>query len=339
MIELNEEQIKNNWVTSIDEIKVSICCIAYNQELYISEAIDSFLKQKTSFPFEILISDDCSSDATKEIIERYVRKYPGIIKSVGVDKNLGANGNILNVFSHAKGNYIAFCEGDDYWIDDNKLQVQFEAMESNPDIKFSFHPCYLQKNDKLNESRSFYKGPNFKLFNINDVLSSLNQFAPTASYMFHISVIDIIPDWFTKAPVGDLFLELYGMKKNEGLYIPNIHSVYRIASLGSWSTETQKETTTHKNRHLKLIEYLTFAQKDFPEYVNAFSRKKAYIFLSLATRAVKVGNYQDFKKYLKAANEHYEKLDFRHNFFNYMHKYPQFIRMFITIKNRFLQNK
>ncbi|HDR2326701.1 TPA: glycosyltransferase [Enterobacter kobei] len=339
MIELNEEQIKKNWVTSSDKIKVSICCIAYNQELYISEAIDSFLKQKTSFPFEILISDDCSSDATKEIIERYVRKFPSIIQSVGADKNLGANGNILNVFSHAKGKYIAFCEGDDYWVDDNKLQVQFEAMESNPNIKFSFHPCYLLKNSCLNKSRTFYKGPNLKVFDINDVLSSLNQFAPTASYMFHISVIDLIPDWFSKAPVGDLFLEIYGMKNSGGLYIPDIKSVYRIASIGSWSTETQKETATHKNRHLKLIEFLTFAQKDFPEYGNAFSHKKAYIFLSLATRAVKVGNYQDFKKYLEAANEHYEQLDFRHKIFNCMHKFPQIIRMFITMKNRLSQSK
>ncbi|MBA7751026.1 glycosyltransferase [Enterobacter sp. RHBSTW-01064] len=334
MIEINDEQIKKDWITSIEEIKVSICCIAYNQELYISETIDSFLKQKTNFPFEILVSDDCSTDATKEIIEQYVHKFPGIIKSVGVAKNLGANGNIMNVLSHAKGNYIAFCEGDDYWIDDNKLQVQLEAMESNPHIKFSFHPCYLLNNNVLNESRSFYKGPNPTVFHIKDVLNSLNQFAPTASYMFHRSLIDTIPDWFINAPVGDLFLELYGMKSSGGLYIPDINSVYRLASLGSWSTETQKETTTHKNRHLKLIEFLSLAQKDFSEYSNAFSRKKAYIFLSLATRAVKVGNYQDFNKYLKAANEHYKQLDFRHKFFNYMHKLPLVIRLFIKMKNK-----
>ncbi|MFX2663648.1 hypothetical protein, partial [Enterobacter kobei] len=194
-------------------------------------------------------------------------------------------------------------------------------------------------NNILNESRSFYKGPNPTVFHIKDVLNSLNQFAPTASYMFHRSLIDNIPDWFINAPVGDLFLELYGMKSSGGLYIPDINSVYRLASLGSWSTETQKETTTHKNRHLKLIEFLSFAQNDFPGYDKAFSRKKAYIYLSLATRAVKVGNYRDFYEYLKAANGHNEQLDFRHKFFNYMHKFPLAIRLFIKMKNKFSHNK
>lgn len=104
---------------------VSICCITYNHESYIKEALDGFVMQKTNFPFEIVISDDCSKDGTREIIAEYKAKHPNLIRDVSPKKNMGAIPNFLYVQKEAIGKYVALCEGDDYWTDPYKLQSKW----------------------------------------------------------------------------------------------------------------------------------------------------------------------------------------------------------------------
>jgi len=116
---------------------VSICCIAYNQEQYIRETLDSFLKQQTSFPFEILIHDDASTDRTADIIREYAAKHPGIVKPLCQTENQHSKGIPVGVtfnYPRAQGKYIALCEGDDFWTDPLKLQKQFDFMEANPEF-------------------------------------------------------------------------------------------------------------------------------------------------------------------------------------------------------------
>lgn len=118
------------------EPKVSICCITYNHVTYIAQAIESFLMQKTTFPFEILIHDDASTDGTSEIIRDYERKYPDIIKPIYQTENQYSQGRSISAtyqFPRAKGRYIALCEGDDYWTDPLKLQKQVDFLEANPE--------------------------------------------------------------------------------------------------------------------------------------------------------------------------------------------------------------
>ncbi len=115
---------------------VSICCIAYNQEKYIRETLEGFLKQKTSFPFEILIHDDASTDRTADIIREYAAKYPGIIKPICQTENQHSKGIPVGItfnYPRALGKYIALCEGDDFWTDPLKLQKQFDFMEAHPE--------------------------------------------------------------------------------------------------------------------------------------------------------------------------------------------------------------
>ena len=116
-------------------IMVSICCITYNQEKYIKDAIEGFLMQKTNFLFEIIIHDDASTDKTADIIREYQQKYPDKIRTILQKENQYKKGvrNSYTVFKEAKGKYIAFCEGDDYWIDENKLQKQVNYMEEHED--------------------------------------------------------------------------------------------------------------------------------------------------------------------------------------------------------------
>jgi glycosyltransferase involved in cell wall biosynthesis len=125
----------------MDNIKVSILCLTYNHAQFISKALDSFLSQKTDINYEILINDDASTDGTIEIIKEYQKKYPTIIKPVFHAENQYSKGKRNLVLRYlapkAKGEYLALCEGDDYWIDENKLQKQVDFLNNNKN--FAIH--------------------------------------------------------------------------------------------------------------------------------------------------------------------------------------------------------
>jgi len=144
----------------INKITVSICCITYNHENYIADAIESFLMQKTNFPIEILIHDDASTDNTAKIIRNYEKKHPEIIKPIYQKENQYSKGvrsiNKFN-FSRAQGKYIALCEGDDYWTDPLKLQKQVDFLEANPEYSL-VHTDIDKLYDKTNKIiKSYYK--------------------------------------------------------------------------------------------------------------------------------------------------------------------------------------
>ena len=115
------------------DVTVSIAMITYNHEGFISQAIEGVLMQQTSFPFELIIGEDCSTDNTRQICIEYREKYPEIIRLLLPEKNLGAWDNMENVLNVCRGKYISFCEGDDYWTDPLKLQKQIDFLESHPD--------------------------------------------------------------------------------------------------------------------------------------------------------------------------------------------------------------
>jgi len=121
---------------------VSICCITYNHEPYIREAIEGFLMQKTNFPIEIIIHDDASTDNTAGIIREYEQKHPEIFKCIYQKENQYSKGvrgiTARFTFPNARGKYIALCEGDDYWTDPLKLQKQVDFLEENEDYSFTY---------------------------------------------------------------------------------------------------------------------------------------------------------------------------------------------------------
>lgn len=122
-------------------ILVSIVCITYNHEPYLRQALDSFLMQKTSFAYEIVLAEDCSTDGTRKICEEYAEKYPDIIHYIYRDHNVGYNENEYEAMCAAKGKYIAYCEGDDNWTIPDKLQKQVDFLESHPDYSVCWHRC------------------------------------------------------------------------------------------------------------------------------------------------------------------------------------------------------
>ena len=147
------------------EIIVSVYVVTYNQEKYLRNCLDGIVMQKTNFKFEAIVIDDASTDTNPQIIKEYAERYPDIIKPVLLEENYWSQGinKFFAVFlPKAKGRYIAFCEGDDYWTFDEKLQRQVDFLESHPDYSMCFHN-YTVKNETA--QKFGYRG----LYNSRDV--------------------------------------------------------------------------------------------------------------------------------------------------------------------------
>lgn len=124
------------------DIAVSVMCICYNQVDYVADALDSFLAQRTSFPFEILVNDDCSTDGTTEVLLDYERRHPDLVRVVTHEENQYSKGIYpwgTFLLPRARGRYVALCEGDDFWCDPTKLQRQYDVMEADDSLTACVH--------------------------------------------------------------------------------------------------------------------------------------------------------------------------------------------------------
>ncbi len=251
-IKKTEQEIMKNWET--DEMMVSITCVAFNHEDYIHTTLNSFLEQETTFPFEILINDDVSTDRTVEILKGYEHEFPNIIKPVYQKENQYSQGinTMAILFPYIKGKYVAFCDGDDYWIDKKKLQTQVEEMDKHPDIDLSFHPTYRLEGDERTEVLAKRANCN-QIFTVKDSILGHGDFAETASMMFTARLISSLPEWFDTALPGDYVSEVMGAERGGSLYIDKIMSVYRSGLAEGWTTQELKKSTEERQESLTNI--------------------------------------------------------------------------------------
>lgn len=167
MINRTETDIMKKWKGTPDFPLLTIRCNTYNQEAYISQTIDGFLMQETDFPFRIVIHDDASTDKTGEIIKAYTQQYPNIIIPIVEKENQYSkyDGSILRITRpFLMGKYLAFCEGDDYWIDSYKLQKQVDFLEKNPEYVLCYTNFNIlhQQNGKMEMNLITTRPDNFK---------------------------------------------------------------------------------------------------------------------------------------------------------------------------------
>jgi glycosyltransferase involved in cell wall biosynthesis len=279
-------------------IKVSVCVISYEHEKYISNCLDSIISQKNDFEIEIIIRDDCSKDNSANIISDYAIRYPSLIKVLDGRRNIGMNANLLTVLNSCSGDYIAICEGDDFWLDDQKLAKQVSFMDINSDVSFCVHSCKLYKKNKLT-SVAFNKSSKVEFFGIEDILACDGQFSPTASYLFVREVVNQLPLWFATAPVGDLFIELYALTIGKGAFLTEPMSAYRIFSVGSWSDIARRgEQDKLIARMQNLLFCLTLVKNDMPSYELFIERKIEFTYYGLAIRYLLNDDIPNFEFYL-----------------------------------------
>lgn len=229
---------------------VSICMITYNHAAYIAQAIEGVLSQKTNFSIELIISNDKSTDQTDAIINKIIKEKDSqnIIKYINQENNLGMMQNSVFALNQCKGEFIALCEGDDYWTDENKLQKQIDFMKANDEISFTFHRAQILYNDNftLNYKHKSYRDK--EIVSTKNFLVKLGARFCTASVVFKRNVVQPLPDWFEKCHVGDFPLMFLALEKGKIGYLDDVMCVYRLASEGSWSQSNLKL----KNRFLNL---------------------------------------------------------------------------------------
>jgi len=227
---------------------VSVCMITYNHEKYIGRAIESVLAQEVDFPIEIIIGEDNSTDATREIVLEFEGKYPQIIKAVSNPTNLGMNGNLINILKQCQGRYIALLEGDDIWTSIYKLKKQVMFLEGNPECTICFHKTEVRIQES-GQIRGLW--PDFDpstITTIDDLLQ--NNYISTCTVMYRNVNIETFPNGFNKLGIGDWPLHIiYAQKGNIG-FLNETMAQYRVHSTGIFSTLTtlQKTETVFKAR-------------------------------------------------------------------------------------------
>lgn len=328
-----QEQIREHLIADT-ACPVSVVCTTYNHDKYIGKALDGFLSQKTDFPFEIIIHDDASTDNTRSIIDLYVAKYPLVIKPIYQEVNqysLGGFKPLVYAAQQATGRYLALCEGDDYWIEDTKLQQQYDALEAEGSLDFCFHSAYQLKNDVLDDVPSWvYTGR--RVLHVKDILeSSDGTFAPTASYMIRREVLDLLPEWFfERAPVGDFFIEMYGAKRGGALYLDSPMSVYRSMSEGSWNVNTYSNDEVFQKVLKAMLESVNLMESDFPGMDESFRWKRAWLYSFGAFNYLRIGKYPDFRKYIDMAVDENGFFSKKQKIAYYLRRWPKFAKWIIS---------
>jgi len=226
------------------QIRVSVLCLAYNHEKYIRRALEAFVSQKTAFHFEVLIHDDASTDGTANIIREYAEKYPDLIRPVFQKENQYSQ-KIPIFKTHVnhliRGDYVALCEGDDYWTDCEKLQKQFDVMERHPECSICVHRIQEVKEDGV--PNGFFRPRVAMEEQMLDTQQFLNirekyPFQTGCYFMrtkYWVEMYEHPAEFRKPAKVGDEPMLLYMAAFGKMYYLPECMSAYRMFSIGSWS--------------------------------------------------------------------------------------------------------
>lgn len=284
---------------------VSICCITYNQEKFIEECLNSFIMQKVNFPIEIVISNDCSTDSTQNIIDEFKSKYHNLIRDVSPKNNIGVVNNFWNAFNSCKGKYIALCEGDDFWTDENKLQKQVDFLEANPDFTLCFHSVRVFYEDG---SKPDYYYPRFDQienrteFDFNDLIKQ--NFIQTNSVVYRSlrDKVEEVYDISEQLLPLDWFMHLLHANHGKIKYFSDAMSCYRKNIQGIWSSDYEWKYAYER------LNFFKTSKKIFDKkYHNLLDESILWIYRKLKIDSV---TKKDFSKIAQIANRYPEDLTY-----------------------------
>lgn len=251
---------------------ISVCVITYNQVDFIGKALQGVLEQqRDSFNLEIVVGDDCSTDGTDSVIEKFFEKHPDLIKFNRRQENLGMHGNWAKSISDCKGDFIAILEGDDYWCDNHKLEKQLERLKTSPNASLcftnarvllpdgKFHPYdYVDKEGRNHTTASFLA------LNFNPI--------PTCSILFRKTAFDGFPPPYYQSPFADWVLHSILIQNGEFLYLDSPTCVYRQHAGGVWSGIESEKQLTNKLKALHIIKNLV--QEELRGFVSGAIRNQ-----------------------------------------------------------------
>ena len=283
----------------VDNIMVSVAMITYMHEKYIRHALDSVLMQKVNFLYEIVIGDDASSDGTVEILKEYAKSFPDKFKLILREKNVGMNNNAYDVYINCTGRYIAELEGDDYWLDENKLQKQVDFLEKNSDFSCVAHSCSMvnEKEETLMEVYSSFCTE--KLYSLK-MYEAYKLPGQTATLMYRNIFLnnEEAYSYYTSYPEtpGDRIMALILLSLCNVYCMPEVMSAYRyVTNKGSisWSADNLRNNRCY-DEYISLCDLEDIACKHLDLKISLKTRKVTAYALSWL-RIIKEPRVDNFK--------------------------------------------
>lgn len=267
------------------EYKVTAYCLAYNHEKYIRQALEGFVSQKTDFGFKVIVHDDASTDGTRAIIEEYAEKYPEIIFPIYQTENQYSKG--VKIFSDIilpkiDTEYVMICEGDDYWTDENKVQMQYDFMEAHPEYSLCVHNTVWINSEGTPVGKNSNSLDHDQDLLVEDIIvAGGGGLFHTSSCIYRIADrLNMPKEYFIKG-VGDYPLALYLASKGKVHYIGKTMSAYRVMVSGGWTDrmlKDKKRYVKHMNNmaeYLKKINELT-NRKHEPAFKKAIAKHRVF---------------------------------------------------------------
>ena len=259
---------------------VATSTLTYNHEPFIRDCLDGILMQKTTFPVRIVVFEDFSTDATREIVKEYQTKYPHLFVAVFAPHNTYGKPERREALkpyfeARAVAKYIALCEGDDYWTDPLKLQRQVELLEHNPQCSICFHSTLMKKESKQYVVHDH--GSSHKIFNSEKLISGkINMW--TASILVRTDTIKSMPVKLSILKFGDAKLKIWAASKGCVAYVGGgPMSVYRRGVKGAWSENEGKDINWEYNRlydHYEVVKaFKEVLPKRYHKALNKYKRK------------------------------------------------------------------
>ncbi len=239
---------------SSNEIKLTVICETYNQERYIRQCLDSLVNQNANFRYQIVVHDDASNDSTTQIILDYANRYPDLIIPIIQKKNLYSQGKSDSPFiaSKIKGKYLAFCEGDDWWLSSDKLQVQYDYMEQHPDCSLCVHDAKL-----FDDNRNCFignlpsSGPERDI-TVKEIIENGGWYLGTNTMLFKAEDY-VLPKCYLNWGVGDYPRAIYLGIKGRVHFLSEVMAVHRVNAAGSWTKRTSEDIKIREAANKKII--------------------------------------------------------------------------------------
>lgn len=249
-------------------MKLSVVMITYNHGLYLKKAIESILNQNTNFEFELIVSSDASPDNTDSVVESIINEHPkgNFIKYTSHQKNIGVMPNFHYALTQATGQYVALCEGDDYWTNENKLQMQVDFLDQNKGFAICYHAVSIDENNEIKKD-TITKKVN-KVTTISDLAKG--NYMHTCSVVYRNHLFPEFPDYFSKSPIGDYYLHMLNARHGNIYFFEENMANYRVHNSSYWSSKKQTE------REKIWVTFIKNILPDFDSKVQKILLKQVY---------------------------------------------------------------
>jgi hypothetical protein len=234
-----------------DAVKVSILMLAYNHERFIEQAVRSVLAQRTDFDFEVVVGEDCSTDRTRSILHRLAAEAGRRLRILERESNVGGPRNFVEAYGACSGEYLAILEGDDYWVDPNKLARQAAALDRNPHWSLCFHRA--ARVDESNRTCGCPFPRRVPRETTTEDIISVN-YVPTCSIMLRRSAVPNLPDWWCETSIGDWPLCILAGEQGALGFLPQVMACYRSHGQATYSSRPKRDQLERCARLMRILQ-------------------------------------------------------------------------------------